>query len=238
MGKFRIYKSYLCLCHRYVYVHIKIENEKFFMSYQHNFTKSLLILNCHDIICVNKRPIFKTELNTFSIYYKDPNIINGVKELKLKADSRREVSDWIDLLRRKLSLNRKYEFTMNKTEEKKIEPFLKKFYNFHPKKFFFQVYKMDKYLTTRIKFLFLKNLVDRLVILKTETINKNASCGENDYEEKNGMTSEQTSLINNDVAEWSDRDETKKISEINKPPSQPILNKLTDNIIKNSIDKV
>jgi hypothetical protein len=209
-------------------VYIKIDNERISFSYDKNFTKYFLILYSHDVICVNKRSVFKSDINTFSIHYKNPNLINAVKEIKLKADSRKEASDWIELLRVKLSLNKKFEFQLRKSKEKRIETFLKNLINFNPKNFFFVVNNMDQYLMKRIKFYFLRNLENIIVIkdIQDSTSNLERSL--------NGMSCDQP-LIRNNVNDISDVEINKKYET---KQQLPILNQLTNNIKKNSIINV
>ena len=141
-------------------MYLKIDNQNFSLSYDEKHTKNYLIINCHDIISINKRQINKYDINKISIHYRDPTSLNSVKELKLKVLTRGDLQEWFDILRL-IIIPKKFEFEFSKKKEKKLQMFPTIQYN--PWKLFYVINSLDEYLRKKTEFIFFQKLKKNLL---------------------------------------------------------------------------
>ncbi len=145
---------------------------KLILSYDEDYRNNFLILNLSDIIAINKRPVHKTDINVINIHYKDNSRKNGVKEIKLKLDNRRDTYEWMELLNLKFS-PKLYEFEFRMKKEKRLRHYEDHWFKILPKKFFFVIHKLEMFFFRKRKMEFFSTLKIQDKLKIKESINKN-----------------------------------------------------------------
>lgn len=96
-NKFRYTKTNCCCCSKLIDIYLIYDHTNLTIYTDQNRSKILVQIPKDDIVCINKRQIDKNDVYKFSIHYYGAN--RKLKEIKLKANSRSEMNNWIKRLR-------------------------------------------------------------------------------------------------------------------------------------------
>ncbi len=135
-----------------------------------------ILLKGDEIVAINKRQIEKDDYNTLSIFYKDPHIINNIKEIRLKATCRTECEGYIRMLRASFALT-SFEFKVGH-HELKLNEYLSGFKKF-PKDFFILLQMLEYLRNKQLKQKGFYCLKSKFYVFKENDINNSIATEKN-----------------------------------------------------------
>ena len=121
---FRYHKK-TCCCSKLINLYFAMTSSHLLFYYDKEYRRLFLTIAREAVIAINKRQLDRRDVFKFSIFYnsnclRDSSVSsststapNNIKELKLKASTRRETEYWVDTLRESLKPKR-YQFQYDK----------------------------------------------------------------------------------------------------------------------------
>lgn len=149
-GKFRTYIPYFICCTKLIEVFMTSNKETILIYFDEKYEKLFFSVPFQQVITAGKHQVSPNDIYTFSIFYIDKKKSNGIGEIKLRVNYRRDVELWIEKFKNFLQ---KYKFEL-KEDEIELGDYLT-FFQREPKLFYEKLTKIENILCTWkvIKFL-------------------------------------------------------------------------------------
>ena len=94
-GIFKINKKYCCFCNKMIDIYFILTKQNLIFYKDKNKTKIHTIISRNLVLAINRRLRKEEDKNKLSIYYLEKETSNIIKELKLKAETRYDMENWI-----------------------------------------------------------------------------------------------------------------------------------------------
>ena len=105
-GKFKINKKYCFFCNKMVDVYFILTKQNLIFYKDKNKTKIHNIISRNLVLAINRRLRKEEDKCKLSIYYLESEASNIIKEIKLKAESRYDMEQWIIKLNKNINPKR------------------------------------------------------------------------------------------------------------------------------------
>ena len=159
-GQFKIHIDYFFCCSKIENLFMNSDKNRIGLYYDKDFQKPFIIIPINNLVAACRHQMCPKDIYTFSIFYKDENVNNGINEIKLRVSYRRDIEMWVEKFK---SIIKKYKFQL-RDDEIEISEYLPSFKR-DPKKFYYKLNILENIICFHKS----KKVIDTLKLYKAPT---------------------------------------------------------------------